>query len=167
MKKPRAEEATVEADMLPVMNVMFLLIPALLLAMEFASMATIPVTAPRLTSNVTADSPPPTTPALEFKVMIGRDGFEATTRGGEKVRIPLSGSDHDYTALGDAARRLKLVFPTESAVTVTAESDIPMSTLVRTIDTLRGDDCKMAGWARGEQPGADCLFWSPVIESVG
>ena len=41
--KKRSQDmgTTVEADLLPVLNIMFLLIPALLLAMEFASMASI------------------------------------------------------------------------------------------------------------------------------
>lgn len=42
-----------------------------------------------------------------------------------------------------------------------------MDLLVRTIEVLRGDSCKLAGYARGEGPGADCLFWSPVIASYG
>ena len=70
------EEETVQADMLPVMNVMFLLIPALLLAMEFASMAQIPIQTPKFTG--LPSTTPPTAPKqqLEFKVIIGSDGFE-------------------------------------------------------------------------------------------
>jgi hypothetical protein len=42
---------------------------------------------------------------------------------------------------------------------------VPMSALVNTLDTLRGADCKLAGVARGEAPGADCMFYQVVIES--
>lgn len=167
MKKPRAEEQQVEADLLPVMNVMFLLIPALLLAMEFASMATIPVSPPRLSNNVVGQPTPPPGERLEFKVMIARDGFQTSTSGTTAARIPLDGSEYDYAALTAAARQLKHGFPSENGVTITAEGDVPMDVLVRTLDALRGDGCKLSGYLKGEQPDAACLFWSPVIESVG
>ncbi|MBZ5714350.1 biopolymer transporter ExbD [Nannocystis pusilla] len=167
-RKP-PEEETVQADLLPVMNIMFLLIPALLLAMEFASMAQISVAVPRTVSDVTARPKDPGQPELGFKVAIGRDGFRTRSGGADAGpgTIPLSGGAYDYAALAAAARDLKQLFPTESTVTITAEGDVPMDVLVRTIDVLRGDSCKLGGWARGEQPGDGCLFWTPVIESVG
>ena len=39
MPRKKMEEEEIQANLLPVMNIMFLLIPALLMAMEFASMA--------------------------------------------------------------------------------------------------------------------------------
>lgn len=167
MSKRKPEEATVQADLLPVMNIMFLLIPALLLAMEFASMAQIQVAVPRHVSQSTAQPSPPTTPEFEFKVAIGRDGFQ-TRSGGADVgpgTIPRVGDDYDWAALASAARDLKRLFPAESTVKVTAEGDVPMDVLVRTLDVLRGDGCKLA--ASGEAPADACLFWTPVIESVG
>ena len=47
MGKKRYQEDEIVADLLPVLNIMFLLIPALLLAMEFASMASINVSPPK------------------------------------------------------------------------------------------------------------------------
>lgn len=160
------EEETVQADMLPVMNVMFLLIPALLLAMEFASMAQIPVLTPKFTG-LTSSTPTAHTPALGFKVIIGSDGFETVASGSKGGRIPLAGAGHDFAALAKVARDLKASFPDEATVTITAEGDIPMHVLVGTIDALRGESCKLAGYVQGERPDPDCLFWSPVIESVG
>ncbi|WAS97706.1 biopolymer transporter ExbD [Nannocystis punicea] len=167
-RKP-TEEETVNADLLPVMNVMFLLIPALLLAMEFASMAQISIAVPRSISSPTSQPQNPTQPELGFKVTIGRDGFRTRSGGGDAGpgTIPMSGGDYDYAALAAAARDLKHLFPAESTVTITAEGDVPMDVLVRTIDVLRGDRCKLGGYTRGEQPGEECMFWSPVIESVG
>lgn len=161
------EEETVQADMLPVMNVMFLLIPALLLAMEFASMAQIPIQTPKFTG--LPSTTPPTAPKqqLEFKVIIGSDGFETVASGSKGARIPLAGAGHDFAALTKVARDLKAGFPEEGTVTISAEGDIPMHVLVRTIDALRGESCRLAGYAQGEKPDASCLFWSPVIESVG
>lgn len=164
MPKRRAPEESVTANLLPIMNVMFLLIPALLLAMEFASMAQLPVTVPRIVS-LPSDAPSaPLVRPLEFKVTIGSDGFRTAARTGEST-IPLQGERHDYAALGAVARALKASHPDEASVTITAEGDIPMSVLVATMDTLRGDRCKMSGWSRGEAPSAECLFWSPTIAS--
>lgn len=161
------EEETVQADMLPVMNVMFLLIPALLLAMEFASMAQIPVGVPKFTGLPAAQPTTPTQPTLDFKVVIGRDGFATSASGSESGRIPLAAGSHDFTALAKVARDLKIGYPEEVTVKISAEGDVPMHVLVQTIDALRGQSCKLAGYKQGEQPGDGCLFWSPVIESVG
>ena len=46
-KKSDMDDGEVEANLLPVMNVMFLLIPALLLAMEVARFAAVTVTPPK------------------------------------------------------------------------------------------------------------------------
>ena len=47
MARKKFEEEEIEANLLPVMNVMFLMIPALLMAMEFAQMASINVSPPK------------------------------------------------------------------------------------------------------------------------
>lgn len=169
MSKRKPEEAAVEADLLPVMNIMFLLIPALLLAMEFASMAQIQVAVPRHVSAPTAQPSAPTAPEFEFKVAIGRDGFHTRAGGAElgAAAIPRLGDDYDWAALAATARHLKQRFPAESTVKITAEGDVPMDVLVRTLDVLRGDGCKLGAWSRGEAPEDACLFWTPVIESVG
>ena len=169
MSKRRPEEEPVNADLLPVMNIMFLLIPALLLAMEFASMAQISIHVPRFADLPSADAVPVKHHDLDFRVIIGSDGFHARSGGADldAGKIPLRGDGHDYAALTAAARDLKRLFPTEITVKITAEGDVPMDVLVRTIDALRGDHCKLGAWTRGEQPGDECLFWSPVIESVG
>lgn len=159
-------DVAVSADLLPVMNIMFLLIPALLMAMEFASMASISVSPPKMCA--ACGEPDPNKPAqapLAFKVMIRSDGFLASTQGANMPEIPLRSGEPDYAALAEASRTLKAAHPDEVTVTVTAESDVPMATLVRTLDTLRGDGCKLAGMNVGEQPSAQCLFFSPVIES--
>lgn len=168
-KRRPDDEEPVQADLLPVMNVMFLLIPALLLAMEFASMAQISIGVPRLVSNPNPQAAKPPAPELEFKVTIGRDGFHTRVSGAPAGpgTIPLAGQGYDFAALAAAARDLKQSFPDESTVTISAEGDVPMHVLVQTIDTLRGDRCQLAGWTRGERPGDTCLFWTPVIESVG
>jgi biopolymer transport protein ExbD len=158
--------AEVRADLLPVMNIMFLLIPALLVAMEFAAMSSVVVSPPDLCggcSDRTASKEP-----IHFKVEIREDGFKATAGGAELgAPIPLQGGAHDFAALGDMTRTLKRSHPDEVRVTVTAESRVRMQTLVQTLDTLRGDGCRLAGVAVGEAPPPDCLFWQVNISSHG
>lgn len=167
MSKKRSKnmwDAVVQADLLPVMNIMFLLIPALLMAMEFASMAEINVSPPLRGGEPTAKKDSGEKP-LEFKVMIRSDGFAPRTQTGELPEIPLRGGELDFEALAVATRSLKSAYPQEVSVTVSAENNVPMDKLVRTLDTLRGDGCKLARVRMGEEPSSECLFFSPVIES--
>ncbi len=163
--KDGAEE--IKADLLPVMNIMFLLIPALLVAMEFASMASVVVSPPNMCGGCSAAAKPPSEP-IHFEVEIREDGFKATASGamlGEL--IPLQNGAHDFAALAERTRTLKHTHPDEARVTVTAESRVHMQTLVQTLDTLRGDECRLAGVAKGEAPSAQCLFWQVTISSLG
>ena len=61
-KRSEGEIEVEEANVLPVMNIMFLLIPALLLAMEVASMAAIVVSPPKF-----AAAPPKEDQKKEFR----------------------------------------------------------------------------------------------------
>lgn len=165
-KPPRSLwDTVVQADLLPVMNIMFLLIPALLLAMEFASMAQITISPPKMCGGCSdTASPKPAAPLL-LKVAIRRDGFLVHTQSAALPEIGLRDGGLDHAALAVTARELKATHPDEVQVTVTAEGDVPMSHLVQTLDTLRGADCKLGGLARGEAPGPACLFFEAVIES--
>ena len=70
-----------EANVLPVMNIMFLLIPALLLAMEVASMAAIAVSPPKFAAapSEKKEEEKKEEKPLKFKVFILDDGFRVTT----------------------------------------------------------------------------------------
>lgn len=166
--KKKSEDANTEitADLLPVLNIMFLLIPALLLAMEFASMASISVAPPRTCADCSTER---TTVREPFKlaVQIRADGFK-TTVNGEPVGedIPLREGGHDYAALTATAKQLKVAHPDDVEVTISAESEVRLQTLVHTMDALRGEDCSLGNSQRlGEAPPASCLFWQPVISS--
>ena len=167
--KKRSSElvAEVPADLLPVLNIMFLLIPALLLAMEFASMASITVTPPKMCADC-GEKTVSKAERIDFEVEIRSDGFKATANG-EQVGepIPLQGGAHDFAALAERTRTLKLAYPHEMRVTITAESAVHMATLVTTLDTLRGDQCRLAGALKGEAIPEACLFWQPTISSRG
>jgi biopolymer transport protein ExbD len=177
-----------EANVLPVMNIMFLLIPALLLAMEVASLAAVAVSPPKFAaapSDKKEEEKKEEKP-LQFKVFILEDGFRVTTaqqqEGAEAGKsqdssgpsIPLAkpGSTdlkeydrYDYKALEDKARELKAKAKHETVVTISAENNIPMQVLVSTMDAVRGSDCKLLMIKEDEPMPEECLFYQPIVEA--
>lgn len=174
--------------MLPIMNIMFLLIPALLLAMEVASMAAVAISPPKF-RNESSDSKPaePTKPELSLSVTILADGFRLT-HAGQQVgaeagraqdssapSIPLAHpgaplddySRYDYAALEQQARDLKALHPKETVVRVSAENDIPAQVLINTLDALRGSDCRLRTVSAEDEISEQCLFFRPVVEAGG
>jgi len=177
-RRPQQEEAPIgEANVLPVLNIMFLLIPALLLAMEAASMAGIAITPPRTAPSPSGPSDPPKQPSLGLSVFIHGDGFRVSSAGEQhgapsiplaKPNTPLSTIDrYDYAGLEERAREFKAGFPDETVVTVSAENDIPAQVLISTLDALRGTDCKLGQLAADEPLPAECLFIHPIVSAGG
>jgi len=165
--RKKLEEATTEASLIPIMSCMFLLIPALLLAMEVAPHASVPVNAPRHAATPNPD-PDPEPAVRNFAVRISADGF-STARGtpGPDIDIPLlaGASSHDYDTLESKAQQAFAQHPTQFVVSLSAEGDVELATLVRTMDALRGRDCSLDGVIQGEAPGDACYFWDVVIQS--
>ncbi|MEE9385611.1 MAG: biopolymer transporter ExbD [Nannocystaceae bacterium] len=188
MARKKSKEAPVEeANVLPVMNIMFLLIPALLLAMEVASLAAITVAPPKFAA-APSETPPekPEKEPLKLKVFILEDGFRVSAAGQQegaaagreadssKPSIPLKKpgaplDDYerfDFAALEAKAAEYKLNYKTETVVTISAENTIPMQVLVNTMDALRGTGCKLLkAMQAGEEIPPECLFWQPIVEA--
>lgn len=172
-RKKDEEIAVEEANVLPVMNIMFLLIPALLLAMEVASMAAIVVSPPKF-----AAAPPKEEQKkeekkekpLKLKVFIMDEGFRLQASGQQdgaeagkevdssKPTIPnrkptdecMNGKEtyrdyckYDFPALEAKAKEYKSRAEHEQVVTISAINTIPMQVLVQTMDAMRGSDCKL------------------------
>ena len=155
-----------EANVLPVMNIMFLLIPALLLAMEVATMAAIVVTPPKFTPTGKESSPPPTEKPLNFKVYIKGDAIftevdQHVAQPGEPGHLPRREGALDLAGLTAFASQLKHEHRDSSIVEVTAESDVRYDEIVATMDALRGDECSLRDPER-----AGCLFWQPIVFSM-
>ncbi len=175
-KKPKkkGDGKVVEANLLPVMNIMFLLIPALLMAMEFASMAAIPVSPPQHAARGEDPTIPPEK-EMEVRVTVASDGIKVAAtntaqfgisdaRERPPVTVARTGdgdAGYDFEALTDLAASLKEISPETSKVIVSAEGDVHLQTLIYTMDALRGPSCSMA---KGDPAG--CLFWRPVIRAT-
>jgi biopolymer transport protein ExbD len=187
MRRKKFEEEEIQASLLAVMNIMFLLIPALLSAMEYATMAAINVAPPRFSYDKTEAKPddPPKDKPLNLKVFILEDGFRVAADGQQdgaeagkatdssaptialaKPGTPLNDyARYDYAALEQRVKLYKDMFPNETTVTLSAESKIPMQTLINTMDALAGRQCKIGKALKGEQVPVDCYFWQPIVEA--
>ncbi|PCC74197.1 Biopolymer transport protein ExbD/TolR [Nannocystis exedens] len=185
-KRAKFVEEEIVADLLPVMNVMFLLVPLLLQAMEFATMASVNVAPPRFTaerSEAKQEDSPQDKP-LNLKVIVLEDGFRISADGQQdgaeagkgtdskaptiplaKPGTPLTDYDrYDYGALEQKAKSYKDLFPNETTVTISAEGNVPMQALISTMDALAGRTCKLGRALKGENIPADCYFWQPIVE---
>jgi biopolymer transport protein ExbD len=186
MAKKRYEEEEIVADLLPVLNIMFLLIPALLLAMEFASMASINVSPPKFSNTPSEPKPEEEKKEkpLNLKVFVMEDGYRVSADGQQegaeagkatdskaptialaKPGAPLTDYErYDYAALEAKAQSYKSLFPNEAIVTISAEAKVPMQALIYTMDALAGRTCKLGKAMKGEDVPPDCYFWQPVVE---
>ncbi len=186
-KRKKMEEGEVEANLIPVMNVMFLLIPALLLAMEVARFAAVNVTPPKFAAQADQkkekeDKEKP----LNLKVFIMDDGYRVSAQGQQegaeagkaadsnkptiplvKPGAPIDDFDrYDYAKLEAEAASYKSKFDHETVVTISAENSIPMQVLINTMDSLRGSDCKLlAAMQAGEEIPPECYFWQAIVEA--
>ena len=186
-KRKKEEEAEVEANLLPVMNIMFLLIPALLLAMEIAAMAAINVSPPKFAASANQKkTDKKEEKPLDLKVFIMEDGYRVSASGqqegadagksadSKRPTIPLAkaGADledyerYDYAALEAKAKEYKSLFPNDVTVKISAEANIPMQVVISSMDALAGTTCKIGKTIKsGEQPPEDCYFWQPIVEA--
>ncbi len=186
-RKKQEIEGEVEANLLPVMNIMFLLIPALLLAMEIAAMAAINVSPPKFAASANQKkTDKKEEKPLDLKVFIMEDGYRVSASGqqegadagksadSKRPTIPLAkaGADledyerYDYAALEAKAKEYKSLFPNDVTVKISAEANIPMQVVISSMDALAGTTCKIGKTIKsGEQPPDDCYFWQPIVEA--
>lgn len=184
-KRKKHVEPELEADLIPVMNVMLLLIPALLLAMEVAQFAAIPVVPPMLsaTAEKKQEDEEKKEKPLDLRVFVANDGYRISAAdqqegagAGQETdssapTIPLKNSSagvedfsrYDYAALEAKAKEYKRLHPNELQVKIDAEQDIPFQVLATTMDALRGTDCKLKTVMQNEVDD-NCLFWQPILD---
>jgi hypothetical protein len=152
------DAATQSADMLPVMNIMFLLIPALLLSMEVASMASIAVSPPNFTVSPTTEKTDPPEKPTSLRIRVYEDGFGIELKGGRDSgtaaasatassgpSIPLASpgaalddpARWDYAALTARVGELRPLLEEGANLEISAEPQIVMQVLVSTIDAAQ------------------------------
>lgn len=158
-KKKRVTIPPLDVDLIPVLSCMFLLIPALLLAMEAANWSSIPVSPPNFAASGEPDRRPHEQPHLAVEVR--EDGFAVTVgRGGLPAVVGLEGED-GLDALRSTAAGIKATYPLLEDVYLSAEGTVRLQTLVETMDVLRGSTCSLLP---GEDPSS-CLFPGVIIDA--
>lgn len=164
-RNPAPDDRSTETGLLGILSVMLLLIPALLLMVHVTTHTAIVVGTPRWGGDEPNDGVIYCGgPVLE--VAITHDGFFTRDEGTGWMRVgtPADGVDPlDHRALEAMARAFKHDHPHETVAFVSAEADIPYATLVATLDTLRGRDCRLAGALAGEEIPQECLLWQPIV----
>ena len=164
-KKPRNPSET-PFNLLPVMNVMFLLIPAMLLSMETIDARAINVEPPKFCACNNPDDvdPPPLQEPLALKIRVLEDGYDLSYRGAEPSTgapdLPRVEGKLDTAGLKSIAVELKDAYPHEVVVDVTAEATVPYGEVVETLDTLRGEECD-----NPDLSSEGCLFPRPFVSA--
>jgi biopolymer transport protein ExbD len=161
-KKKRVTIPPLQVDLIPVLSCMFLLVPALLLAMEAANWASIPVSPPKFVQGPDG-TPGEETPRLSVEVR--EDGFALSLSRcdgcGGPPEVVGRAEDDGFVGLREAAAGLKASYPAMEQVYLSAEASISLQVLVETMDALRGEHCSLGN--PGER--TDCLFPQVVIDA--
>lgn len=162
-KRKRVTIPPLEVDLIPVLSCMFLLIPALLLAMEAANWASIPVHPPRSVAAGAPEDSDIDEPRL-LRVQVREDGFALSLGRCESCEpeqiVARSGAD-GLEGLRGAALSIKGAHPSLATVALSAEATVSLQALVEVMDVLRGDGCSLS-------PDSDrrsCLFPGVVIDA--
>ncbi len=142
-------------SLIPVMNLMIILIPALLMATSFISIAVINVSTPKIGSAMQQQQQKKKKEEkkkLQLTIAITEECFIIAGAGGqlpgeepkekgeedkENCTIPKKDGKYDYEALTEKLKQIKDQFPDETNVIISAEPKIPYKVLVKVMDASR------------------------------
>jgi biopolymer transport protein TolR len=150
----RAKEEIPPLNIIPVMNLMIILIPALLLMASFVQLAVINVAAPQIGSGEPQerDEDEDDKPPLNLTINVTERGFtiagtgavlpSPSEEGGPTVPLTPTG-EYDYEGLTRQLVEIKDNFPDESQVIINAEDDIKYNVLIEVMDHSREIDGRL------------------------
>ena len=144
----RGIERLEDLNLIPIMNLIVILIPALLLTAAFVQIAVINVSAPQIGSGVAQAPPKDKTKQLNLTIAVTDKGFTlagvgAVLGGGDKGQadgptIPKKGDGtYDYDGLTKKLAQIKDSFPDETKVIINAEPAIQYDVIVKVMDASR------------------------------
>ncbi|MEZ4321400.1 MAG: biopolymer transporter ExbD [Myxococcota bacterium] len=164
MAKKKRDEVSTELDLVPIMNMVTILIPFLLLSVQFVSLAVIDSTLPAIGK--------PTEPSAEDKeklnlsvaitdkgyTVLGASGVLGNPEG-EGATVPCLRDGcpgveaYDTKKLTETLGRIKDEFSEEENVILVPESNVSYEVLIATMDASREDpDTKVTIGARKDVP---------------
>lgn len=159
-RKTRAGDAPFpEPDMLPFMNLIFMLILAMVSMSALLPLGVISSEAQKLSSGMTSSMPENDKKPLNLTLFITDKGFNLSSRGvvrmGDKPdptnpskKLPLipmkvigaNGQlEYDYAELRKELEKIKTDNPTEGSLTITADGKIVFDIIVKSMDSSRKD----------------------------
>lgn len=162
-RKSRAGDAPFpEPDLLPFMNLIFMLILAMVSMSALLPLGVISSEAQKLSSGMAASVPENDKKPLNLTLFVTDKGFNLSLRGVVKMsdkqdptnpakKLPLipmkadaSGElDYDYAELRKELEKIKTDNPTEGSLTITADGKIVFDVIVKCMDSSRkGSDNK-------------------------
>lgn len=150
----RGKDVLPPLNVIPIMSLFIILIPALLLMAVFVQLAVINVAAPQIGAGdpreqeQDEDDKPP----LNLTITVTERGFTVAgtgavlpgegEEGGPTIPIMPTG-EYDYEALTRKLVEIKDNFPDESQVIINAEDDISYSVLINVMDASREVDGRL------------------------
>jgi biopolymer transport protein ExbD len=157
----RKKEADPELDLVPIMNMVTILIPFLLLSVQFVSIAVIDSTLPAIGKPAEPTNEEPEE-KLNLSVAITDKGYTIMGASGvlgnpkgEGATVPCvrdgcpGAEAYDTKKLTEMLGQIKDEYPDEENVILVPESSIPYEVLIATMDSTREDpDTKVAEKAR-------------------
>ena len=149
------EEEAGELNIVPFLDIIMNVLMFVLATVAVTFTATIDTFPPRAGG---AGSRAPTTPTLGLTILLVPDGFSVKARGGNvapgcndtgsglavgKATNADGKLDYDFRTLNACVKKLKGLSPEfkdENSVTISANPNIPYSSIIGTIDAVRKDD---------------------------
>ena len=148
-RRIRDEEHTGELNIVPYLDVVVNLVMFMLLSLTgLVGLGVLNVSAPKLAGDAAAAERVERPPLL-LTVAIGRQGFTVAGAGGVLGRdapapdaarpptVPLREGKYDYPALTEELKRVKDLFPSETAIILSADPDVVYDVLIQTMDACR------------------------------
>lgn len=178
MAGKRAEAKEEPLNLLPVMNLVSILIPFLLMAAQFVTLAVIDSTLPAIGPPVEVETPPDK-PPLMLSVAVTNEGF--TVMGADAILNPAGAppsadagptvpcaerpcstpKSYDYKALTELLNQIKDQYPDDETVILVPESRIPYEVLILLMDATREDT------NRKDDKGQSRLLFPNVVIAGG
>lgn len=148
----RSRNLLAQLNLMPVMNLITILIPLLLISVQFASLSVIDTTLPGIIDP--RDDPPPP-PDLNLSLVITGEGItvagadailDAILDEGEGPTVPCSTGEcrgvesYDLARLNDVLVHVKDEFPDHDRVMLVPDSRIPYEVLIGVMDAARAEE---------------------------
>lgn len=149
-KKKKFDPGDHNLNLIPIMNLVLMLIPAILITASFVEITVINVSAPQIGGGAPVEQEKPEKPPLNLTIVLTDQGFTIAGSGGvlgqeaadpnaaKGPTIPKTGDGkYDWESLTKKLVEIKDAFPEETKVIINAEPDIKYEFLVGTMDAAR------------------------------